>query len=243
MPDTIILAIILFTFISGVVQASTGFGFGIISMALLPVVLPVADVAILVPFVNIPYLIMIVVKKRRHINYDLLAIPTIISVIVTIISFRIMLASDSTVILRMLGGVLLLLSIYFFWFSEKIRIAANRITATVAGLIAGVMNGLFNMPGPPMIMYYIAATKDKDEYIATSQAQFVAIMMARNIYVLLFVGFSPQALSAFPHAVLGAFLGMLLGYYIFDKMNTSIIKKAVYCIMACCGTWFLLGGG
>ncbi|MCL2367654.1 MAG: sulfite exporter TauE/SafE family protein [Oscillospiraceae bacterium] len=237
----VIVVTAMVMFLGATAQASTGFGFALISMAILPLMLPVADILIMVPFVSLPGIIIVFIKNFRHINYRILAIPAIISFIITIIGFRVVLASENVLIMRLLGGVLLLLSVYFYFFSHKVRIPVNNASATVVGLTSGVLGGLFGIGGPPMALFCAMATRDKQEYIATTQAFFVIVLTTRIIDIILFVGFTETVATILPFALGAALLGMVLGMYIFNKMNVTVLQKAVYVVMALAGLSFLLG--
>lgn len=50
---------------------------------------------------------------------------------------------DNDIYVRVLGAGLIVLSIYFFFFSNKIKIPANQWTAASAGIISGLINGFF----------------------------------------------------------------------------------------------------
>ena len=223
------------------VQTATGFGFAIICMAILPILFPMTEVLIMVPFISVPIMTIVLIKNIRHINYRLLVIPSIIALIFQILGFRFVLGSDSVLIVRFLGGVLLLLCVYFFWFSHKIKIPVNNKSAFIAGLISGLIGGMFGIGGPPMALYCTMATEDKKEYLATIQAFFVVVLTAQMLYIIFFVGFTHTTMSVLPFAVGAGILGMLLGMHIFNRMNSDVIKKAVYLVMALFGLWFLLG--
>jgi len=230
------------TFLGGTVQASTGFGFALICMAILPAILPVADILIMIPFISIPAIVIVLIKNFRYINYKLLAIPVIIALIVTLLGFRFMLASDNALAIRLLGGVLLILSVYFFRFAHKVKIPVNYISAGTVGLTSGVLGGMFGIGGPPMALFCAMATEDKREYIATTQAFFCVTLFARIVYIILFVEFTETIISILPFATGAGLLGMVLGTHIFNRMNSAKLQKGVYLVMAVAGLWFLISG-
>lgn len=230
----------LAAFVGGIVQASTGFGMAIVLMALWPLVMPVADAVILTPFVSAIAVFSIAIRQRRHLNFSLVALPGAISALIMLLSFNLMLHSDSAFILRILGGVLILLSAYFFFFAERISLPAGPLAASLAGLLSGVLGGMFSISGPPMALYYSVAIRDKDEYLATLQTFFAINLLVKILYSLFFVDLPLAVLPAIPFAIGACFLGMLVGNLIFRKLNSSLIKKAVYAAMMLSGLWFVL---
>ena len=239
MLQTIVLTVIA-AFFGGAVQASAGFGIAIVMMVILPAVMPAAEFSILIPFVGLPSIGFLAIKHRRDINYKLLILPAILASTLLIISFRIMLATDNTLVIRILGGFFIALAIYSLCFSDKIRIPANRVTASISGVVSGVLSGFFNINGPIMAMYYVSATKDKNEYYATLQAFFTICIIARVLYVILFIEVPSAILLSLPLSIGAAILGMLAGGQIFKRLSKDNTEKAIYILMLLSGAWFLL---
>ncbi len=61
----------------------------------------------------------------------------------------------------MIGAALVAFAAFFLLFSNRIRIEANPMTATMSGVASGLMGGFFGMPGPPIVLYYSVAIKEK----------------------------------------------------------------------------------
>ncbi len=81
----------------------------------------------------------------------------------------------------MLGVVLILFSIYFWYFNKKIHLRPTLPTQIGTGVISGLMGGFFNMQGPPAVLYFISTTKDKNQYMAMAQIY----MLSGNIIMAL----------------------------------------------------------
>ena len=214
----------------------------IIIMAIWPLFMPVADSVVLMPIVSVISVLIILVRTFRFINFKLLIIPTVFSFSGLAIGLRLMLSFDNTIMIRILGGVLIGLAIYFFFFSAKIKIPNNYITAVIAGLISGVLNGLVNIAGPPIVLYYSVATKDKNEYMGTIQAFTIMNIVFRLILYLFIAKISPETVIYMPYAVVSAVLGVVIGTTLFRKLRTESIRKFTYITMLVMGIWYMLGG-
>lgn len=66
-------------------------------------------------------------------------------------------------------------------FCYKIDIKPIIRNGSIVGTISGVLGGLFSMSRPPLVLYYLAGTKDMTVYSAYFQAVFVI----SNIYSII----------------------------------------------------------
>ena len=135
----------------------------------------------------------------------------------------------------LLGIALFLLSIFFFFFSDKVKIRPTWYAGLTAGLISGVMSGLFAIGGPPVVIYYMQSEENSDKYLATISAYFVFSGII-TVALKAISGFiTTNVLIGFAIGVIGMIIGSLLGKRTRNKANSKMIKKAVYGVMAVSG--------
>ena len=140
-----------------------------------------------------------------------------------------------------LGVILIVLSLYFLFFSKRIKVKATPVTGTVAGSVSGVLSGFFGMGGPPMVLYLMAATDDPMIYLATSQFQF-ASTGAYNFIVRALNGMiTIDLLGWFAVGLIGLAGGIGIGTMIFKRLSAKHLKLCVYLFMVIVGIWFALG--
>lgn len=238
MTDIVLICVILF--FAAFIQASSGFGYAITAMAFLPLFLPLTDcmmISIICSTVTVAYLF---IKYRKHVNYKIAVLPLIFCLAGVLVGLTLLINSPNEIALKILGAFLITLSVYFFFFSERIRIPNNRISASTAGLISGLTGGFFNIGGPPIVLFYCAAAKDKKEYIATLQFLSLSMIVLKFVYLWLTVGISKQTLIISPFGVVASVLGMILGMFVFDKLPHKTINRIVYVIMAVAGIWYVI---
>ncbi len=142
--------------------------------------------------------------------------------------------------IKILGGFLIALAVYFFFFSQKLKIPNNRISASVARLISGLTGGFFNIGGPPVVLFYSVAAKSKLEYLATLQFMFLCMSVLKFVYLAVTLGISRQVLIISPFGIAASALGMVLGMALFNKLSSKIINRIVYVIMAISGIWYAI---
>jgi Sulfite exporter TauE/SafE. len=237
------LWVALIALLGSMLQTATGFGFAIVTMALWPFFIPFKAAAAVEVFSAFVMVIYISIKLHKHINFKMLIFPTISSLMTGTLGVFLLVSSGDALLRRALGAVLFLMSIYFFLFSEKIRIKPTPVKGLLAGAISGILNGLFNIGGPPMVVYFLSSTDDKLEYNATIQFYYtlsgisvLGMHLAMGNFNLDIAKFSIAAAG-------GLVLGLFAGMYLFKKFSITTIKKAVYQSMAIFGLMLLIFGG
>jgi len=226
--------------VAAFVQATTGFGFAIIIMALWPLLMTVPDATQLLLFASIVTILYIAIKYWRHINFKIVTIPLVLALAGTYLGMSFLLSIDNAVALKVIGGLLILLAVYFLVFSDRIRIPENIWSASLAGISCGLMSGFFNISGPPIVLYYSAAAKDKKEYTGTVQFLFTVIILFKIVYLYLKRGLPEMVLANTPVVVVGSIAGMLLGLRLFDRLSTSMVRRMVYILMIAAGVWYII---
>ena len=223
------ILLILVGFGGGFVQRVSGFGLGIFVMMFLPYFLPshtaAASVSCLFSCVTSTYN---AIRYRKSVSYKT-ALPLLIAALVTIpvaVGFATYVSAGVFQIL--LGVVLILLSLYFLLFNNKIRILPTVGNGVLAGAIGGTLNGLFSTGGPPVVLYLTQALSDNLTYFATIQFYFCIT----NIYATVSRAFSGvinlQVLICAAVGMIGCMAGDWLGKRVFDKLDAGKLRKIIY---------------
>lgn len=237
-----IFLIILIAILSALIQGCTGFGFSIIAMSLLPQVMPYKYASMVTAISSIIMIMAITLKLRRFVNFKLMLYPLISSTFTSFVGVFALMSGSDMFMRRLLGLVLLLMSVFFIFYNDKIHISPTPINGFIVGAISGFFSGLFNLGGPPMVAYFLSATKDKMEYNATLQCYFVfngAVILALH---LLMGNFNSQIAQYSGIALVGVVIGTLIGYSIFRKISLQAIRKIVYGFTTIFGIYLLIVG-
>ena len=139
-----------------------------------------------------------------------------------------------------MGTVLLVLAVYFIFFSSKVHLKAGIVTGLAAGAVSGFCGGLFNIGGPPMVAYFLSVTQDKEKYNATLQ-MFFTINTASIFLIHFFQGHVSEAMVPVLLAALaGTAAGTVGGMALFRRLTMEGIRKVIYAFMVCAGAYLLL---
>lgn len=243
MPHYYLYILIFFvSTIGSAIQAATGFGYGIFVMSVLPFFLPYSDALCATGLVAIFTSALIAWRHRDAIQPRLLVIPVAVYLVSSILgTFFLKQHADET-LRRILGGFLILLSLYLIFFSHKIKAKAGPRSGIAAGFLGGIMGSVFSMGGPPIAIYMLSAANTTSAYIANIQVYFLCTntyitalrfangMLNRNVMVYVLCG------------LLGIFAGAKAGDILFRRLDAKSLRLLVYCFMILMGFLFLFFG-
>lgn len=236
------LYILLAAFAGSFIQSASGFGYAIVLMSVLPLVIPFQSAAILEVMTSFFMVGTIALKYRRFIRWRLLVWPLVANTIFSLTGVWFQSGSAEAVLRRILGVTLVLLSVYFIFFSSRLTLKGNAVNGFIAGSVSGVCGGLMSIGGPPMVAYYLAATHSKEEYNATLQAYFV-ISTAYIFFTHVALGHvTGQILAWGVWALLGLAAGTFCGLKLFARLSAAGLKKLVCGFMAVVGIYLVITG-
>lgn len=223
------------------VQRVSGFGLGIFAMMFLPHLFPVHTAAAAVSSIFSTYTTTFnAVKYRKDVSFKT-ALPMLIAALVTIpIAVYFAERVPGAIFKKLLGSVLILLSLYFLFLGKRLKIKPTAINGVVSGSLGGILGGLFSTGGPPAVLYLSSATTDKTVYFATIQFYFCIT----NIYSTAMRAISGAiTLDVLLYALVGiggCIVGDLLGSLVFDKLDSRKVKLIIYVGMAASGLLMLI---
>lgn len=220
----------------GVIQAVCGFGFGVFVMMFLPYMMPSTLSAVVVSsLLGMSSSGILALRYRKFAVMKKIIVPLLAYFVVSTFLVRVSITMNEVLIRRLLGGLMLALSVYFIKFSNQVHIRPTRVNAAIAGGLGGTMSTLFGMGGPPISAYYLADSDSNEEYLANIQLY----TLLSNIYVNLMRvanGLCGRLeLGLWGIGILAVFLGGELGKRVFSRLNGDMLRRLVYAFMAVSG--------
>ncbi len=232
----ILMLIALVVLCASFIQSVTGFGFGIFSMIFLPTLFGVyTEGNVLSSMLSLFTSLAVALAMWKKISWKNLIFPLVGCLFSTYFAVEFIGTQDNDTLILLLGVLLVVLSVYFFFFSGKLRIKATWYTGLSMGILSGIMDGMFSIGGPPIVIYYMQSEDSSENYLATVSTYFAVSGMisvgtkaakgfiTTNVWIAFAIGFVAMA------------LGALVGKLARDKCNSAMIKKAVYGFMAVSG--------
>ena len=233
--------LILVGFGAGFVQRVSGFGLGIFAMIFMPHFMPSQTAAVVVSNLFSGGLTTYnALYYRKDIAFKT-ALPMLMAAGVCIppaVYCSQWVSGD--LFSRLLGGVLIVLSVYFLLFSKKITIRPTAFNGVFSGALSGILDGLFSTSGPPAVLYLSSATPTPSVYFATIQFFFcltnlytVATRAVNGDISLVTLGYAAVGF-------LGCISGNVVGRCLFKNLNAERLKRIIYIGMILSGLVMML---
>ena len=234
------LAIVAAALAAGVVQTVTGFGAAIFMMLIMPHFFDMFAAPAVTSAITVGLSLTLAWKFRAHIRWKTCLFPALVYLLFSTASISLAKKLNLEHLSFAFGIFLIVLSVYFFVFSERITMRANRGTAAVCAMVSGITSGFFGIGGPLMAVYFISAIKEKESYIGTIQFLFAATNIV-NLFVRIANGiYTMDLLPATVLGFAGITIGKLVGLRILDRIDPARIKKLVYAFVGISGILSLL---
>jgi len=231
-----LLPVALIFLLSGAVQGFTGFGGGLVSMALLPLLWSVKASVAVVGIFSLALTSGLAWTWREHIDRkEVLPIAStaILGVPLGVWSLH---RLNETLVIGVLGAVLVAHATWSLWGrAPREEPSVSRKWGPLAGFLGGVLSGAFNTSGPPVIVYGAERGWVKDRFRATLQAYFLLTTVLSTVGYVSTGIITTESLKLnamlLPALVLGAWAGQHGSKFV----NPEAFRKLVL--------WALLGMG
>ena len=226
-----IIYIILLAAGASFVQRTIGFGFGIFIMTALPFLMPSYGEAVtLSGLLSLTSATVVMIRYIKYVNWKRLLPIVATFVIFSSIAICLLDRIEGRSMRMILGIVLILISLYFSFFKDKIQkfIRPTEGWQLGTGTASGIMGGLFGMHGPPVVLYLTVSEPDKDHYMGMIQTYAVItnivmlVVRAYNGYVTPVVGMT------YLYSLGGLAIGVLAGSWAFRHIPNRLFTYVVY---------------
>ena len=210
-------------------------------MTLLPFLMPsYAEATTLSGLLALTTSAIITFRMRKFITWKRL-IPILLTFMaVSAVAICMLTRIHDNTLRKILGIVLMITSLYFAFFKERIRLKTTLPYQIGAGTVSGVMGGFFGMQGPPAVLYFISSEPDKNHYMAMAQTYFLignammTVVRASNGFLTATVG------KNYVLCIGAVIIGTLLGSWAFRHIPAKIFPYIVYSYIGVSGLIILL---
>jgi len=234
--------IVLIVFVAAVLQSLTGFGFALVVMPLVTLVIDLETAAPLIALAGLTAYTVNLIRFHRAVDLREVARLGVASVLGIAVGIWVLVRVDELAITRAMGAILIAYAAYALLAPATPR-RLPAWWAYPAGFLAGCLGGAYNTPGPPVVVYGSLRQWPKDEYRANLQTLFfingilivsshlVAGNMVPKVWTL-------YALAA-PALLLGLWTGARLDRYVDQEQFRNLVTVMILVL----GVSMLLGLG
>ena len=221
--------------VAGILQTVTGFGAAVVLMLVAPFFFDMVASSAISSSIAMGIGLTLAWKFRKQIEWKVCALPAILYLISSVAVVYVVKLINVDMLTLAFGVFLILLSVYFLVFADRISFEASWKTAALCSICSGVTAGLFSIGGPLMALYFVAASKDKRSYIGNIQFSFsvsnIFTFMTRINRGIYTFDMLPVSIFGF----IGIMLGRQIGLKILDRIDLDMMKKGVYAFVGISG--------
>ena len=229
------VAVLLAAFVKG----SIGFGFPTLGTPLLSLV---TDVRTAVVLLIVPNITMDGLQLARRGAPAAVArrFATLLvgGAVGTLVGTRLLVGLPPRAATLILGAMIVLyVALSALGFAPRVAPGWERAMSPLVGLVAGVIGGVTNVPGTPLVMYFTALGLAKHEFVAAVAFTFVVYKVVQ-LGAVVYFGLLSWELTGWSLALtLVGLGGFALGLRVQDRMDARTFNRAVLGFLALLGLW------
>lgn len=234
------LVVGLISALGGFIQTVTGFGAVVTMMLVLPYFFSIVDASTLALTISMALSVILCWQYREHIRMRTVLPPTIVFSLVHLLVLQVVDRVDTERLELVFAIFLIVLSLYYLLAAKKVRVAPKPAVGLACGAFSGTTSAFFAIGGPPMAIYFLAATETYFSYVACMQFMFV---ITTGISLLGRAAGGFYQVSFLPYAVLGTagmLAGMKFGKKVIDRLDADRMRLIAYLFVGISGVIFLL---
>ncbi|MBU0726973.1 MAG: sulfite exporter TauE/SafE family protein [Alphaproteobacteria bacterium] len=232
-PLSFALVFLVVTF-AAVVRAFTGFGFALLAIPALVLILPPTQV---VPFIFILEIgISMILLPHLWREVDMRGLRWLLpgALIATPFGGLLLLALSAEA-LRLGIGLVVLSAALLMWRGLSFRKAPGPLAALATGGLSGILNGAAGIPGPPVVLFYLS-TPAANAVSRASLIAYFAIIDILGVAVAAYNGLvDGETLRWVLWLVPATVLGSVIGQYAFRRANPGLFRPIVLLVLLATG--------
>jgi len=232
-----LIVIAMVYLLSGVLQSTVGFGFSLLASPLLLFFhIPLAEAVALCIIGSTVQRALAVFKLRHHLELRTLApmgLFIVIGLPLGILILRRLTFLPPDRIKQVIGLLILLVLIMQWGIKVKPREVVPRLWGLLAAFCSGILNGMANIGGPPLILWILAHNWSNQKMrvmpiaLTLSMVPIQLFLMWKILDSAVMAAAFKQGLLACPAALFGSALGLFLG----NRLSIQTIRVAVQCVL------------
>lgn len=223
----VVLATLASLFLASFTQGVTGFGFGMVAMALLPLFSDVRQASIIIGLFSLVTTGSVLLSVRRHFAWKDYLWPTLGMVGGMPLGVYALVLLDGMVIRRLVGVAIMVACLQMILPSGQRARVISWPWALAAGFTSGILGGAFAIGGPPVIAYASLQNWESPRYKAML-CSFFATSNLYRIVIMLGAGLITREIAfRFLWGLPVVLVGVMTGISMFGRLSRETFRKAV----------------
>jgi len=223
---------------AGFVQGLSGFGFGLVSMSLMPLFMGVKQAAVISTAFSLLATVSTFARHYRDYNWRLGA-AFLASVCIGVpVGVYFLERGSEKLLVRVLGGLMLAFAAHEFLLPGRSQRFPERWTVPL-GLFSGAMSGAFNLGGVPSAAYAYSHAWSRGQIMA-----FLQIMITLSCALRMLLYYKTGLLTGIPWSkaivlVIPVYAAIWLGHAALLRIEPHLIRRGIFIFVATSGLYYL----
>lgn len=231
-----IFIITAINFLSAFLQASTGFGYAILAMFLMPMFLPYRQCSIISASLIIIIAIQMCFSLRKYIRIKKVIWPLLCCLSTIWIGIYLIQILDISTLRKIMGAFLIFLSVYFYVIKKfNICIKETLLNGLIIGVITGLSTGMFNIVGPFLTLYFYDNMDDSLEIKANLEFSFLIAGVTSLIINLTYIKLDTFLIQNIALSGVAAIAAGIIGLKLYYKIDKQKLKYIIIGILPLMG--------
>lgn len=231
----------LTVFVAGMVKGLTGFGFSLMVVPILVILIGPRTAIPVIVILNALTNVVLFAGCRKAASAKRV-LPLVIAGVATVpIGMYLLLVLDTVTLKIMVGCVIVVFAVAFLLGFRK-AIGRERVGLVLAGLLSGTLNGAISTGGPPVILFLTNQGVAKQEFRASLITYFLFLNVA-TVPIYFAGGLVSGAVITYAAALIPALLlGALVGSKILHVIPEKAFRTAALTVVVVAGIMSVLSG-
>jgi len=229
----------LIIFLASFTQGLTGFGFALVSIPLLSLVIDIKVGIALGALCGLVVNIYLTLRLRKHIKFSEIRYLIFGAVAgIPVGAYFLKLANPE--LLKIFLGVIVLIFVFSTSFNFLKHYELNDRWGYLFGLFAGLLGGAFNTNGPPILIYFALKDLSKNKHKASIAGFFlvtsIIIVADHAVTGVSDLHIFYMFLKQLPFVI----AGLLIGDLLFLKISTKFYRKIIIAFLFFIGVFLII---
>lgn len=223
------------------VKGAIGFGFPTLGTPLLTLLVDVKTAFLIL---IVPNIVMDAVQFVRagapRATMRRMAPVVAFGAVGTVVGTHLLASFASRTVMLILGGfILTFVALNATRLSPRLPSRWEPWASPIVGFAAGVVGGITNVPGTPLVLYFYALGLSKQEFVSAVGFTFVLYKLVQ-LAAVTWYGLMSRALLAWSLLLtVAALAGFGLGLRVQDRLESKTFNRAVLVFLAALGAWLV----
>lgn len=225
--------------VSAFIKGAIGFGFPTLATPLLTLF---TDVKTAVVVLILPNIVMDGVQFVRRgaplATVRRLALLLVFGAAGTVLGTRLLVTLSSRTVMLVLGCfILLFVALNVMRVALRVPAGWEPWLSPPTGLLAGIIGGVTNVPGTPLVIYFYALGMDKHEFVRSVAFSFIVYKLVQLGAVAYYGLLTWPLLGVSLALTLVGLAAFALGLAVQDRLEQATFNRAVLIFLAGLGLW------